>query len=245
MWTVFGIRSMRSEQQWRCGQFVDADGPARRCESSCDQKLQNRPIIFRHDPRRAHHAARIAVHDFIGLLEWVRARSTIGAQTFGSAGSRMTLDGSAEVMPACSRNSRGRTSGRCGIFIDIAQDIGQLQRASQMMGEQDAVVPRQAEHPHRQASDRAGDAVAIQIQHCQIRRPDVLRHVHLHAIDDGQEILALEIKSSNRRDIVPQSRRRMALIERIDIVAPLLKRGQPFGRGPSESAISSTCRQKL
>ena len=33
---------------------------------------------------------------------------------------------------------------------------------------------------------------------------------------------------SNRGDVVPQSRRRMALIERIDIVAPLLKRRQPL-----------------
>jgi hypothetical protein len=34
----------------------------------------------------------------------------------------------------------------------------------------------------------------------------------------------------------------MALIQRVDIVAPLLKRGQPLG--PS-TAMSSTCRQKL
>ena len=63
------------------------------------------------------------------------------------------------------------------------------------MREQDAVVLRQTEHPHRQPSDRAGDAVAIQIQRCKVGRPDILRHIHFHAIDDGQEILALEIKS--------------------------------------------------
>jgi hypothetical protein len=79
-----------------------------------------------------------------------------------------------------------------------------------MMREQDAVVLAKTEHPHRQASDRARDAVAIQIQRRQIRRPDILRHVHLHAVDDGQEILALEIESSNRGDVVLQPRRRMA-----------------------------------
>ena len=119
-----------------------------------------------------------------------------------------------------------------GVFVDVAQDIGQLQRASEMMREQDAVVLRQAEHPHRQPSDRAGDAVAIQIERRKVRRPDILRHIHLHAVDDGQEILALEIESPNRGDVVAQPRRRMALIQRVDIVAPLLKRGQPFRPRP-------------
>src|SRR6202048_2362629 len=98
-----------------------------------------------------------------------------------------------------------------------------------MMREQDTVVPRETKHPHRQASDRAGHPIAVQIERCKIRRPDILRHIHFHAIDDGQKTLALQVKSSNRRDVVPQPRRRMALVQRVDIVTPLLKRGQPFG----------------
>ena len=90
-----------------------------------------------------------------------------------------------------------------GVFVDVAQDIGQLQRAAEMMREQDAVGLGETEHPHRQPPDRAGDAVAIQIERGKVRRPDVLRHVHLHAIDDGQEILALEAKSS---EPTPRSR---------------------------------------
>src|ERR1700688_4501955 len=97
-----------------------------------------------------------------------------------------------------------------------------------MMREQDAVIMRQTEHPHRQASDRAGDAVAIQIERCKVGRPDVLRHIHLHAIDDGEKILAQQIEFSNRRNVVPQSRRRTAPIQRVDIVTPLLKSCQPF-----------------
>ena len=87
---------------------------------------------------------------------------------------------------------------------------------------------REAEHPHRQPPDRAGYAVAIQVERGEIRRADILRHVHFHAIDDGQKILALEAKPLNRRDVVAQPRRRMALIQRVDVVAPLLKRGQPL-----------------
>ena len=74
-----------------------------------------------------------------------------------------------------------------------------MQRAAEMMREQDAVGLAKTEHPHRQPPDRAGDAVAIQVERRQIRRPDVLRHVHFHAVDDGQKILALETKSLERR----------------------------------------------
>ena len=115
-----------------------------------------------------------------------------------------------------------------GVLVDIAQDIGQLQRTSEMMRQHDAVVPSKTEYPHRQPSDRAGHAVAIQIERGEVRRPDILRHVHFHAVDDSQEILALEIESSNRGDIVPQPRRRTALIQCVDIVTPLLKCCQPF-----------------
>ena len=198
-------------------------------EPAADQQFQNRAIIFRHDPRRAHHAARIAAHDLVGFVKCVRARSTSGAQTFGSAGSEATLKridaGDTGLQQAFARQIQPADSG---VFIDIAQDIGQLQRTAQMMRQQDAVVMRQTEHPHRQTSDRAGNAVAIQIERRKVGRPDILRHIHLHAIDDGEKILALEIEFSNRGDVVPQPPRRMALIQRVDIVTPLLQGGQPL-----------------
>ena len=87
---------------------------------------------------------------------------------------------------------------------------------------------RQAEHPHRQPPDGAGDAIAIEIERRHVGRADVLRHVHLHAVDDGEEILALQAEGLHRGDVVLQPRRRMALIERVDVVAPLLKRGEPL-----------------
>ena len=37
----------------------------------------------------------------------------------------------------------------------------------------------------------------------------------------------LQAEALNRRDVVAQARRRMALIQRVDIVAPLLQRRQP------------------
>ena len=51
------------------GHLVDAHRRARRGKAPRDQQIQDGAIIFRHDPRRAHHAARIAVHDLVGLVE--------------------------------------------------------------------------------------------------------------------------------------------------------------------------------
>ena len=173
--------------------LVDAHRRARRGEAARDQQVQDRAIIFRHDPRRAHHAARIAVHDLVGLLEMHPARARPAARTLSAArGSAITLRGSSLVMPACSSAfARQIEPAEAGVLVDVAQDVGQLQRAAEMMREQDAVVLGQAEHPHRQPPDGAGDAVAIEIERCQVGRADVLRHVHLHAVDDGEEILAL------------------------------------------------------
>ena len=124
------------------------------------------------------------------------ARSTSGAHTFGSAaiGDHLLriVAGDAGVQQAFARQIE---PAEAGVFVDVAQDVGQLQRAAEMMRERDAVVLGEAEHPHRQPPDRAGDAVAIEIERRQVRRADVLRHVHLHAVDDGQEILALEAET--------------------------------------------------
>ena len=133
-----------------------------------------------------------------------------------------------------------------GVFIDIAQDVGQLQRAPQMMREQDAVVLRQAEHPHRQPADRARDAVAIEVERRKVRRPYVGGHVHFHAVDDGEKILALEAEFLHRRRVVAQPAP-AAGPDRARRYRRAIAGARPAARsrGPSESAMSSTCRQKL
>ena len=87
-----------------------------------------------------------------------------------------------------------------------------MQRAAEMMGELDAVFLGQAEHPHRQAPDGAGDAIAIEIERCKIRRANVLWHVHLHAVDDREKILALEAEAFHRGGVILHARRRMSVI---------------------------------
>ena len=39
----------------------------------------------------------------------------------------------------------------------------------------------------------------------------------------------LQVESSDRRDVILQARGRTVLVQRVDIVTPLLKRRQPFG----------------
>ena len=51
---------------------------------------------------------------------------------------------------------------------------------------------------HRQPSDRAGDPVAIEIERGEVGRADVGDDIHLHAVDDGEEILAPQAEVADR-----------------------------------------------
>ncbi len=114
------------------------------------------------------------------------------------------------------------------VLVEIAQDIGQLQRAAEMMGERKAGLALHAEHPHRQPADRAGDPVAVKIERGAVGGADIGDHVHLHAGDHGEEILALEIEAAHRLRQAGKLRRRRAGIKRLDIAAPLRQRGAPW-----------------
>ncbi len=124
-------------------------------------------------------------HDGAGLAEhrMRQHRGRIGADDAGIA-QRLAR----QIEPAHRR-----------VLVEIAQDIGQLQRAAEMMGERQSRLARHAEHPHRQPADRAGDAVAIKIERRAIGRADVGDDIHLHAVDDGEKILALQIESRTAR----------------------------------------------
>ena len=85
------------------------------------------------------------------------------------------------------------------VLVEVAQDVGQLQRAAEMMGERDAGLLLHAEDAHRQPPDRARDAVAIEIELRPVGRADVGDDVHFHAVDDGLEVLAPEPERLDRR----------------------------------------------
>ena len=89
-------------------------------------------------------------------------------------------------------------------------------------------VLRHAENAHAQPSDRAGDAVAIKIERGKIGRADVGAHIHLHAVDDGEEVLASQPKGAHRLRQAGKLRRRLAVIDRGDIAPPLLELIEPL-----------------
>jgi len=51
-------------------------------------------------------------------------------------------------MPAASSASRAGKAGRPRILVEIAQDIGELERAAKMVREQPPGVALDPEHPH-------------------------------------------------------------------------------------------------
>src|SRR5262249_32078207 len=79
------------------------------------------------------------------------------------------------------------------ILIEITQDIGQLQGASEMVREQPARLAFHAEHAHRKPSDRARDTVAIEVERGEGWPWDVVTRAHPRAAEAGEEPLAREI----------------------------------------------------
>ena len=86
-----------------------------------------------------------------------------------------------------------------GILVDIAGDVGELQRPSEMMGDGLAVRARLAEDRDAEAADGRGDAVAIEIEGGAVRGDDRAFGIHLHAVDDGQEVGPVEAEGLDRR----------------------------------------------
>ena len=135
-------------------------------------------------------------------------------------------------MPAVAqRLSRQIEAAERSILVEVAQNVGELKRPAEMMGERKTGLALHAEHPHRQPADGAGDAVAVEIERGAIGRADVGNHIHFHAVDDGE-------KSSRCRSNVRTAcarpgklRRRRAAIKRVDVGAPAVQlRAARFAR---------------
>ena len=103
-------------------------------------------------------------------------------------------------------------AGAC-VLVDVAQDVGELERAAEMVGQRFAGFLRQAENAHRKPADGGGHPIAIEVQRRPVRRPNVLFGVHRHAVDDGVEVLLAQIIAARRfieggemgRRVVPRS----------------------------------------
>lgn len=112
------------------------------------------------------------------------------------------------------------------ILVDVAQDVGELERPALVPREADSVRLRHAEDAHREPSDGARDPVAIEVELGFRRGDDVLLRVHRHAVDHGLEVLALEVEAAHRLFERLHPRRGMAGIERVDIGPPAVELGR-------------------
>src|ERR1043166_280862 len=91
-----------------------------------------------------------------------------------------------------------------------------------------AILFIHAKDTHRQASDRARDAVAVKIERCKVRRPDVAQGIHLHTVDDPEKILFCETEDTHRLGEARYQRPGTAFVERVDLRAPLVELRQPL-----------------
>src|SRR5436305_1719969 len=97
-----------------------------------------------------------------------------------------------------------------------------------MMGEQLAGPALKTEYADRETSDRARHAIAVKVEHGKIGRADIFERVHLHAIDDGEKILARQIELAHRPYQAGDFGADLSLVKRVDLVAPFGELGQPL-----------------
>ena len=115
------------------------------------------------------------------------------------------------------------------VLVEIAQNIGELERAAKMMREASAFRLRHPESPRGKASDRARHAIAIKIERGEIGRPYIVLDIHLHAIEHGVKILPPQAKRMDRHGETAQPFARAgwgapACIKRADIAPPFGER---------------------
>src|SRR5262249_28733791 len=116
--------------------------------------------------------------------------------------------------------SREIQASEIGILIDIPQDIGQLKCAAEMVSQGFPVAVIHTENANAQPPHRAGYTVAIKIKFAERWSADIRACVHLHAIDDRQEIVLAKTEPKNRPCQIFKTRRNASRIERINVLPP-------------------------
>ena len=183
----------------------------------------------------------------LAVGEALLGKATDLAQTPARRGSRNAAIG-VVLLHAMQRQQLARQieSAEPGILVDVAQDVGELHGFAEGVGERDARGARRAEDAHATAARPRRPPGAIELEFGHGRRDDGSARVHLHAVDDGEEVVAGEVEGrTGSRSACVTGWRGVAGIEAVDLLAPALQLAQlgtPAGRSPS--AISSTTRQK-
>ena len=123
---------------------------ARRFKTTRDQSVEDEPIGLPHDARRAHGAARLVRHNGVGRFKLPDSQghddiAGLLEQRMGEHGARIGADDSGIAQ----RLARQIEPAHCCVFVEVAQDIGQLQSAAKMVRERKSGLARHAEYAHR------------------------------------------------------------------------------------------------
>src|SRR6266850_3538877 len=108
-----------------------------------------------------------------------------------------------------------------GVLVEVAQDIGQLQRSTERFGDRMGSIALVPENMDREMADGARDTRTIEVERRKIGDTNRLASIHLHSVDNGEEIAPAQMIAQHRltqcpRDKVP----RMSRVEAVDLLAP-------------------------
>src|SRR5437773_4199232 len=89
-----------------------------------------------------------------------------------------------------------------------------------MKGECDALLLRHSENPNRESAHRARYAIAVEIEHGEFGSSNIGGCIHLHAVDDGQEIFAQQPECTDGRTERLGTAREPPLKQGVDVASP-------------------------
>src|SRR3984893_1629565 len=108
-----------------------------------------------------------------------------------------------------------------GVLIEIAQDIGQLQRSTERFGERMGSIALITENMDREMTDGARDTRTVEVERRKIGCASRFARIHIHPVDDGEKIAPVQMIAQHRLTQRPRDKvARMSRIEAVDLLAP-------------------------
>jgi hypothetical protein len=88
----------------------------------------------------------------------------------------------------CKQFSRNVESADRRVFVQIPQDIRQLQCVTETLSKLSAPVFLHSEDAGGETTDRTSHPIAIDAEHCEVGSADISGHIHVHAVDHRKEV---------------------------------------------------------
>src|SRR5207247_5206920 len=85
-----------------------------------------------------------------------------------------------------------------GVLVEIAQDIGQLQRSTERFGNRMGSIALITENMDREMADGARNTRTVEVERRKIGGASRFARIHLHPVDDGEEIAPVQMIAQHR-----------------------------------------------